>query len=978
MKPTRMLLTAASSLLVSQVMAGEAVFYITEDGNAMRDVAVSVDGQKQLVGSSGFVNFTIDGGSHKVELTHMGEWIGDFEFVTENISQNAEVQVDVVGGEALEDVSVYTPGQEETPAIGQISGTLQSDETGGPVSGARISIAGTETAVMTDDDGFFSFELPRGQYSLAVSHPNYGKRDVKNLRVMSGVNTGVNLTMSMSGNGMIEEVVAVGSYIPTTATAQERDSSAVLDAIGSEQMARFGDSSAASALKRVVGVTVSGGKYVVARGLNERHTSVMVNGASLPSPDPTRRVVPLDIFPSTILDGIEVQKTFTPDVYADSTGSAVSLTTKKFPAEFEGKVSASVGYNDQVTFQEREVQQSESLDFLGFGAGGDRAEPSSLTNISAMSSNLTTEQTSVLPDTSVEVSVGDTFMEEGDQSAGYTLSVKYSNSWGAEDRQENTWTRDSGVNSMDDNYFTERTTNDINLSFGVSFGLISGDSEYSSNTMLLRQTHAESSIKRGVGGDQDRPSYDYTLDWLERQFLFQQFTGDHYFEEFYDTELDWQVSVSQAVMDNPDRRTYSFDDFDSNGNYRLRWSDLDREYNTLTDDNVDFSLDLNSTLVNEDSYSLKLNYGLSMFSRSREAENSKVGYVGSGALANDYANILDPDHIVAETSAAGDTTTIDQSQASGDYDADWTLAAYYLGLDYELFDQFRVSAGARAEMSSLEVNTADFTTLVPVSAKLDDNDLFPSLSATWFVVEDVQIRGAYYETINRPDFRELAEAQYLDPENGDNTRGNSDLVSADIRNYDLRAEMYFSESESVSLALFSKDFDNPIEKILETGGGVYTFENGETGTVSGIEFDFRSEYELVEGSAFLSGNASLIDSEVTIANRTRVMQGQSDKLANLQVGYDDFNRGLTYTLVINYKGEYLYSATQSGSNYPDVYFEPRTDVDASVGYEQEDGLKWKLALKNLTDEEVQLTQAGANYRHYKTGREVSLGVAFDF
>ena len=131
MKPTRVLLTAASTLFVSQVMAGEAVFYITEDGASMRDVAVSVDGQKQLIGKTGFVSFDINSGAHKVELSKFGEWLGDFEFNTDSGDQNAEIQVDVLGGEALEDVLVYTPGQDETPALGQISGYLQSEETAG-------------------------------------------------------------------------------------------------------------------------------------------------------------------------------------------------------------------------------------------------------------------------------------------------------------------------------------------------------------------------------------------------------------------------------------------------------------------------------------------------------------------------------------------------------------------------------------------------------------------------------------------------------------------------------------------------------------------------------------------------------------------------------------------------------------------------------------------------------------------------------
>ncbi len=992
MKPTRVMLTAASTLLVSQVMAGEAVFYITEDGMSMRDVAVSVDGQKQLIGNTGFVSFDIDAGNHSVELSKYGEWLGEFQFSTENGEQNAEIQVDVLGGEALEDVVVYTPGQEEAPALGQISGYLNSEETGGAVAGASVSIAGTDMAVVTDEEGFFSFELPRGEYEVAIAHPNYGQREVDGVRVMGNVNTGVNLTLGMSGNGVIEEVVAVGSYIPSTATAQERDSSAVLDAIGSEQMARFGDSNAASALKRVAGVTIAGGKYVVARGLNERHTSIMLNGASLPSPDPSRRVVPLDIFPSSILDGIDVQKTATPDVYADSTGSVVKLTTKKFPAEFEGKVSASLGYNEGLTLEDRTLQQSESLDILGFGADGDRALPGNLKSYNSdsgssaarvaaadqMSDNLATEERTVMPDVSLEVSMGDTLADNGDVSFGYKASLKYSNQWSAQDRKDATNQLSGGNVLVDDSYDVERTSNDINLGFGLTLGAIVGNSEFASNTLVLRQTHSETTVKNGVGGDQDRQSITYDMDWLERQFVFQQLTGDHYLPEFMDSSLKWQVSFSEASLDNPDRRTYSFQIPEGQNDYVLYWSTLDRYYNEMTDTNVDFSADMNSLLSSSDSYEVKAQYGVAMFTREREADGTQLGYRSTSTTASGYEGNLNIQDIVNETIATGDTSLLNNSSPSSDYDASWNYMAYYIGAEFDQFDVFKINAGLRAEDSSIEVNTASLGTGSAITAKLDDSDIFLSLGGTLFLGEDAQLRLAAYQTQNRPDFRELANAQYIDPETGDTIRGYDGLVSADVMNLDARGEYYFSETESVSLALFHKTFDNPIEKTLMTGGEVFSYRNGEDGTVSGAELDFRKEMELSLGSAFVSGNLSLIDSEVTISGESRKMQGQPDMLANVQAGIDDLENGLDYTLVINYQGESLYSATLPGSSDPEVTQEPRTEIDLNMNYDLGNDLTLKGSLKNILDDEVKLTQSGNNYRSYKKGREVSVGMSMLF
>ena len=164
----------------------------------------------------------------------------------------------------------------------------------------------------------------------------------------------------------------------------------------------------------------------------------MLNGASLPSPDPSRRVVPLDIFPSTLLSGIDVQKNFTPDVFADSTGGTIKLSTKKFPQEFEGKISGSLGYITNLTGKQRELQQSEGTDFLGFGANNDRALPSDTLNPNEYASNFGTEESAVLPNSTIELSLGDTLIDNDDYSFGYTGSVRYSNEWSRQDRESNT------------------------------------------------------------------------------------------------------------------------------------------------------------------------------------------------------------------------------------------------------------------------------------------------------------------------------------------------------------------------------------------------------------------------------------------------------------------------------------------------------------------------------------------------------------
>lgn len=430
---------------------------------------------------------------------------------------------------------------------------------------------------------------------------------------------------------------------------------------------------------------------------------------------------------------------------------------------------------------------------------------------------------------------------------------------------------------------------------------------------------------------------------------------------------------------NSDRRSYSFEREDEDEPYLLFWSSLDRVHNELTDSILDVGTGWESEVFRRSDYLVNALYGVSIFSRSRTSDGTQLSYAGASTTASDYPDLFDADQVLAGTAADNDLRLQNKTTPSSDYDATWDLTSYYLGVEIENLNLFNLNLGARAESSDIQVDTFDLISGTEVPASLKDDAIYPSLSGTVFLGTDIQLRAALYETVNRPDFRELANSLYVDPDTGDVVRGDPNLKSSDVTNYDIRAEWYFSDSESVSLAYFDKSFVNPIERVLTTSTGtIFSYQNGDTGSINGIELDFRKEMNFDMGLVFVSGNLSLIDSEVEIAFRKRIMQGQPDVLANFQVGFDSADSSSKYTLVYNYQGESLYSATQVGSQAPDVYQEPRSELSVNYSAELVTDLTLKVALKNLTDEEVSLTQEGANFRSYKKGQELSLGLSLDF
>jgi len=343
-------------LFAQVAVAGELMLYVFQDGSPLSGAQARLDDeQSQTIPASGRVRFDLKQGNHRIEILRDGARLHQLRFAS-GANQNADVivRVPAAEGEPVNaTVETYDPREaiadREGAATGQLTGQIQSQETGAAIIGARVSAEGMDQAAMTDAEGRFSLTLPRGIYDLQISHPEYGNRAVDDVRIITSINQQVGYSLSLSGGGgPIEEVVATASYVPDTATEQTRTAESVLDVIGSEQLARFGDSNAADAVRRSVGVSVAEGKYVFIRGLGGRYTSSTLNGAKLPSTDPSRQETPLDLFPAGVLDQVNVRKSFTPDMPGESSGGNVNMFTRSMPEEDFFRISGSLGANTRV------------------------------------------------------------------------------------------------------------------------------------------------------------------------------------------------------------------------------------------------------------------------------------------------------------------------------------------------------------------------------------------------------------------------------------------------------------------------------------------------------------------------------------------------------------------------------------------------------------------------------------------------------
>lgn len=313
-----------------------------------------------------------------------------------------------------------------------------------------------------------------------------------------------------------------------------------------------------------------------------------------------------------------------------------------------------------------------------------------------------------------------------------------------------------------------------------------------------------------------------------------------------------------------------------------------------------------------------------------------------------------------------------------------------------------MTLGARDERLDQAVRTFDLVnpSIVDSESLIRTRDVLPSIAATWFVDEDSQLRAVYAETVSRPDFREVSTSPFIDPTIDTISIGNPDLVPAAIRNYDLRYEYYFSPTETASVALFGKEFTDPIERIQSPAtGDVVTYTNVPKATLYGIEFDlykslgFVGDWDFVERlplswvpwqDVYLGGNYARIESKVTLTRETagiltnleRPLQGQSPYVANLQLGWypEDGERELS--LLYNVSGRRISEVGVFG--IPDVYEEAAGQLDLVYATTLPGDFKLKLRARNLLDPKVEFTVGDEIRREYRRGRSLSVSLERSF
>jgi outer membrane receptor protein involved in Fe transport len=842
--------------------------------------------------------------------------------------------------------------------------------------------------------------------------------------------------VSIPGGGG-NEIVVTGRRDRNLAKSSDQ----VVAVLGGADIARTGEGNIAGALGRVTGLSVVGSGLVYVRGLGDRYSLALLNGSPLPSPEPLRRVVPLDLFPSGVIASSLVQKSYSVNFPGEFGGGVINLTTKAVPRDPFLTIGVGVSGDSETTGHLGYTYfGSGDSDFSGFDDGGRAVPPALATffNSGARISDGTVDTQAiagqlvngrngvvqkwgnVAPNTSLSMSGGKAF-DVGDAQLGVIVAAGYSNRFNTrEARQQSSLSADLSTLESDFRQVNTDQRAVVNGLFGL--GLELGDSKLRWTTLFIRDTIKQARL---AIGNRQQTSVDFLQQktaWYERQLIDTQLVGE--FKLAPGVNLDLRAAYANSQREAPGELTFEYvrtnspaDPFGqifvnrlNNGN----GGDAGITFSDLNEDLVSGGADLSSLLTDTITATLGGAYADTRRVSARRdflflAPNNfptAVGLFRPDLLIQ--PGIVDVFHIAL----------IETDEGNPKFTARLRNYAGYLKGNWQATDTISLDAGVRYEKATQTVDPVRVFN-VPgagtAGTRLKNDYWLPGATLTWQLSLEMQVRVSGSKTIARPQFRELINQPYFDPDSNRPYRGNPLLVDSRLTNAEARYEWYFAPEQRFSLSAFYKKLDKPIEAFIAGSDLTTSYANAPRAQLYGAEVEATKYFDLAglggDKSWFADrrfvaiGNYTWTKSKLMVGanDSTTVfgaastiasdyfqdgapLTGQSDHIANLQLGFENTERLSQQTLLLTYASKRVVSRGLNGSPpQPDVIEKPGLRIDF-VAREAMDfrgqEIELKFEARNITARKhLEFQQSGdnrININTYDVGRTIALSASVTF
>ncbi|GAB4358483.1 MAG: TonB-dependent receptor [Bryobacter sp.] len=869
-----------------------------------------------------------------------------------------------------------------------------------------------DARIQTDTDGRFTLKLSPGTYKLSYTAAQYIETTIADVVVKADETIDASTVMQQKGAvtsvDVVEKVGTVESNAESILT-ERKLAVTVSDSISKDDIKNSTASDAAGALEKVTGISVVDNGYVYVRGLGERYSATMLNGSIIPTTEPERRVVPLDLFPANLVDNIKVLKTYSADLPGEFSGGLVQMNTVEFPTQKIFQVGVSYGFNTQVIGEDFNGFSGGTRDFFGFGRSNrelpgiiprdERLIVGRFTDeeFQQFGRSFPVEYTPVKrtgrPQQTSSVVAGNTYGKLGvvgalsfnnTQSRTPQLYRFLANQGGGQ----------AGLFSQYDDFNVDNESARIGAAFNAAYRLTAAQ-KLVFRTTLTRDSDKEARVFRGLNGGIGVEVEDTRLRYVERSLVSTSLEGDHAFAKLKNSIFHWQMTYSASGRDEPDLRQV----------IRGRESPQDPyAFLNLGDSGFRFFNELRDKI-----YEPQADWGIPFF-KGNISGLFKVGFRGTFRDRNFDArrfrfqgirlaniDLSAPNDVVLGLPNIGPEgfQIREVTRGTDTYDADMKVYAGYAMVDLNLGAKWRAVMGFRVEDAVINVNSIDplSPVITPVLTQLANRDILPGFNLIYAVRPRQNIRFGYSRTVNRPDFRELSPFEFTNIVGGFTTVGNPELQRALIDNFDARWEFFPGGNQVVAASYFYKRFSEPIEQIYRPTASELrqSFLNVDSATNQGVELEWRynlgnlknfdrfKDFTVQTNFTFVSSSVGIpVDRFPQLTSRERPLVGQSRFIYNI---ITDWNKPTWRSSARFFVNSVSRRITDVGTfQLPDIYQERNTFLDFVYQYNLREDGKWTLrfSAENLSDNNYRYTQADFLVRSFRIGRTFTIGTSYSF
>ncbi|PJJ83068.1 TonB-dependent receptor [Mucilaginibacter auburnensis] len=869
-----------------------------------------------------------------------------------------------------------------------IKGHVYDKETGEPLVGATITIEKFGKATTTGLDGKFELKgLSAGPASVRVSYILY-KTVVQEVTILNEDTPHLKVFMEHASN--LQEVAITGRSNGVTdreARRLEQNAVQVMNVVSARAIEVSPDLTVANVMQRVSGVSIErnsngDGQYAILRGMDKRYNYTLVNGVKIPSPDNKYRYVPLDLFPSDLLDRLEVYKTLTPNLEGDAIGGAVNMVMKNAPEQLQINANISTGYS-QLFFDRN---------FSSYNASGINGKSPYELNGRAYNATAndfakgTLDYTSKKPAPNLvgSLSIGQRFLNN---KLGIVLAGSYQNTY----RGSNSTFYNSSVTNTNEyavissqiyrEYSEQQKRLGLHGKVDYVFNNNHKISLYNVYVNLVNQQLRDAVTTNYTGSTYQPAAGNAELTYQTRSRLTEQqiynstLHGDH---KFFDNKfkVQWSAVYSSARNQVPDNTTISLNGIRQNFvDKRLslvNTNPVERRWERNTDEDKAGYLDLSYNILNGKSKFDVVAGGLYRDKQRSSFYNKYNLYAplkgdGTAPLYGvDFNSYNDLNLLVSNpTGAVNNPLT---------YNASEKITAAY-GMVKLVSGKTEIVGGVRVEHTNQGYALLFQAGETRPTGSQIYTDVLPSVTVKHHLTEKAQLHASYYKGVNRPGFYELVPSRVVNEEFLE--RGNPDLVRALADNYDLRYELFPGAAEQLLVGAFYKKIKNPIEFTFQPDAirpqdVYYTPGNFGTANNYGLELDYikffnkigiKANYTYTHSRIVTSKRSRRVnpatgDTEPISVDQARPLYGQSEHIGNLSLLYKNTKNGVEVQLAGAYTGERINTVSQFLNN--DLWQKGFVQMDLSAEKRFKSGISVFVKANNLLNTPTKLFIKGTN------------------